>query len=61
VAKRAEPENVVVDFFTNAPPDTARTVFSIVKGIVDRRGLLQKRKKAARAAAIKDATSSNQG
>lgn len=54
MAKRTEPENVVVDFFTNAPPDTARTMFSVVKGIVDRRGLLAKRKKASKPA--KDTT-----
>ena len=48
MAKRIEPENAVVDFFTNAEANTARTVFSIVKGIVDRRGLLQKRKKPTR-------------
>jgi hypothetical protein len=57
VAKRTEPENVIVDFFTNIEANTARTVFAIVKGIVDRRGLLQKRKKAAKAKdATKDAT-----
>jgi hypothetical protein len=59
VAKRTEPENVVVQFFDTAPPDTARTVFSIVKGIVDRRGLLAKRKKAAPRG--KDATPATKG
>jgi hypothetical protein len=61
VAKRTEPENVVVDFFSTEQPDKVRTVFSIVKGIVDRRGLLQKRKKAARGGKDKDSTPSTQG
>jgi hypothetical protein len=57
VAKRTEPENVIADFFQNAQADAARTMFNIVKGIVDRRGLLQKRKKAAKPSnATKDAT-----
>lgn len=46
MAKRIEPVNVVMEFFEKEAPDTARTVFAIVKGIVERRGLLQKRKKA---------------
>lgn len=58
MAKRIEPENAVVDFFTNAEANTARTVFSIVKGIVDRRGLLAKRKKPA-PRQPKDASSPN--
>lgn len=49
MAKRVEPVNVVMEFFEKEPPDTARMAFALVKGIVDRRGLLQKRKKATRA------------
>ena len=47
MAKRKEPASLVVDFFAEAEANTARTVFSIVKGTMERRGLLQARKKGA--------------
>lgn len=50
MAKRIDPVNVVMEFFEKEQPDTARMAFALVKGIVDRRGLLAKRKKPAKAA-----------
>lgn len=57
MAKRKDPENVIVEFFQDAQPDQARTMFRIVKGIVDKRALLGAKKKAARKAASQEPTS----
>ncbi len=48
MAKRSEPSDVVVDFFSNAPPEAVRIVFPIVKGIVARRNLLTTRARSTK-------------
>lgn len=50
MSRRIDPASVVVQFFSEASPETVRTVFHICRGIVERRGLLAARKKSSKPA-----------
>lgn len=46
MARKTDPADVVMKFFSEAHPEAVRVVFPMVKGICERRGLLAKRKAA---------------
>lgn len=50
MSRRIDPADAVVQFFSDAPAETVRTVFHICRGIVERRGLLTARKKLSKPA-----------
>lgn len=45
--KRRDPESIIVEYFLSAEPFLASTMFRIVRGIVDQRGLPIKRTRPA--------------